>query len=352
MHPYKNFPDTSFWSRALAKGWMTRDLVACASPLLREEDLIMSAGSCFAAHMIPALENAGFTYIRAEQRHPAFAHLEPDPLGYANFSAAYGNIYTARQLLQLVQRGLGLFHPVENRWPTASGEIIDPFRPGLRFRARSDQEFELLQDQHLRKTIEAFRRASVFVFTFGLTEAWVSARDGAVFPACPGTVAGAFDPAKHQFQNFTVSQVVSDFIEFMSVVKTVNPSLRFVVTVSPVPLVATATARHVLEANIHSKSVLRAAAGELAETCPDVAYFPAYEIITGPQAPMDFFEEDRRSVSSRGVSEVMQALLFMCGKTEASILEPQALALQVDKASMLSAIISQAECDELMMDRR
>ena len=55
--------------------------------------------------------------------------------------------------------------------------------------------------QHLDCVLAAFRQASVFVFTLGLTEAWVSRADGAVFPACPGTVAGSFDAGRHHFHN-------------------------------------------------------------------------------------------------------------------------------------------------------
>jgi hypothetical protein len=352
MHPYQNYPDQSFWSRGVAKGWSAQEQVTGRMPLFLEGDSVMSAGSCFAANMIPYLEEAGFTYVRTEQRHPAFSGLDPDPLGYANFSAAYGNVYTSRQLLQLVKRGLGLFTPIEDRWACASGEIIDPFRPGLRYRARNNREFDLLREQHLRKMLEAFREATLFVFTFGLTEAWESVADGAVFPACPGTVAGKFDSERHQFQNFTVSQVVSDFAEFISLVRGINPRLRFVVTVSPVPLVATATDNHVLEATIYSKSVLRVAAAELAATIPGLAYFPAYEIITGPQAPKDFFEDDRRNVSKKGVAEVMQALLSLCEKTDAAPTLRGLTTPPPDAMSSLSAAIAQAECDEVMLDRR
>jgi hypothetical protein len=41
--------------------------------------------------------------------------------------------------------------------------------------------------------------------------------------------------------------------------------LRIVLTVSPVPLVATVTGSHVVPATIYSKSVLRIAAQEIAE---------------------------------------------------------------------------------------
>ena len=62
------------------------------------------------------------------------------------------------------------------------------------------------------------------VFTLGLTEAWVSADDGAVFPAAPGTVAGEFDPARHRFVNFTVDEVVADLDGMIEALRAINPA--------------------------------------------------------------------------------------------------------------------------------
>jgi hypothetical protein len=72
-----------------------------------------------------------------------------------------------------------------------------------------------------------------------------------------------------------------------------------------VPLVATAGNGHVLTATTYSKSVLRVAAGLVAAQEPDVAYFPSYEVITGPQARGRYVAEDLRSVTEDGVDRVM-----------------------------------------------
>jgi hypothetical protein len=298
---------------------------------------------------VPYLERAGFYYVRTEPQHPAFSDLDTEALGYANFSAAYGNIYTARQLLHLLQRCLGLFQPAEDRWQSA-GAVIDPFRPGLRYPAGSNREFDLLTAQHLRQTLASFRQADVFVFTLGLTEAWVSTIDGAVFPACPGTVAGSFDPLRHAFKNFTVAEVVTDLDQALSLLRSINPEVRVILTVSPVPLVATASGRHVLTATTYSKSVLRAAAGEIAAKDLGVTYFPAYEIVTGPQAPETFFESDRRNVSREAIDVVMGAFLASCETTGSSA--PAAIGDRVDDAATeISRAIMEFECEEAMADR-
>jgi GSCFA family len=363
-HPYKSAPTRAFWSRAVAEGYDPRELYTGPTPLLRRDDVIMSAGSCFASNLVPYLEREGFTYLRTEQPHPLLADL-PENLGYRNFTAAYGNIYTARQFLQLIQRATGDFVPAEDRWHV-DGVVVDPFRPGLRYPAGSDAEYDALTRQHLAAVLEALQQASVLVFTLGLTEAWRSRRDGAVYPACPGTVAGEFDPQRHEFHNFTVREVTEDMDAVVRRLREINPGLRVILTVSPVPLVATATEGHVVTATVHSKSILRTAAGEVVALHEDVVYFPAYEIVCGPQAPESFFEEDRRNVSTVAVDTVMNALLSHCdvdtrssgGGTDADtaltgVAQRERIAVGSEASptlARLSQLVADAECDEAMAD--
>ena len=82
--------------------------------------------------------------------------------------------------------------------------------------------------------------------------------------------------------------------------------MRFILTVSPVPLTATASGNHVLPATTYSKSVLRAVAGHLAEHRKGVDYFPSFEIITNQAARGTFFEPNLRSVRNDGVDVVMK----------------------------------------------
>jgi hypothetical protein len=344
--PYSTAADTAFWSRAVSRRFDAADLISSGDRLLQREDRVMTAGSCFAANIIPYLERAGITHVRTEQRHPLL-NAPPEALGYDSFSAAYGNVYTARQLLQLLQRALGVFQPEDAVWEE-DGRFVDPYRPGLKYKARSPAEFEALTARHLAAVRRAFEQATVFVFTLGLTEAWVSGADGAVYPACPGTVAGAFDAGRHSFRNFTSADVRGDLDAFIALVRTVNPALKIILTVSPVPLVATATSGHVLSATVYSKSVLRVAAGETAEAHRDVVYFPAYEIVTGPQAPYEYFDASRRNVTPAAIDAVMTAFLAHCDvaheapEDRVRVLRPAAQAV--------SQMLSAAQCEEEMLD--
>ncbi|GLQ37816.1 hypothetical protein GCM10007908_14360 [Rhizobium albus] len=267
-----------------------------------------------------------------------------DRFGYGRYSASYGNIYTSRQLLQLLQRATGEFAPKEDRWVEADG-VYDPFRPGLPNCAEDEDEFDILIRAHLDRVREAFAQASVLLFTLGLTEAWSSSDDGAVFPACPGTIAGAFDGERHYFANFNANEVASDLKASIATARTINPDLRVILTVSPVPLVATATDKHVFTATTYSKSVLRVAAEEVASTVPGVSYFPAYEIVMGPESNQHF-EDDLRNVNAKGVAAVVEALFAHC--------ELPKVSERADETSwqkLLSEELTRRECEETMSDK-
>ncbi len=354
-NPYIEQSDKAFWSRSVSRNFSAVGLLATkkTDPLFELNDKVVSAGSCFASNLIPWIEKEGLEYVRTEELPTQFQQL-PENLGYRNFSAAYGNIYTARHLRQLYEQALALRKPIEDRW-YVDDRVIDPFRPGLAYPAGSDAEFDLLKSAHLSAVRKAFHSATVFVFTLGLTEAWVSKVDGSVFPACPGTISGQFDDSKHEFKNFTVAEVAEDLTSFISLLRKSNEQVRFIITVSPVPLVATATDSHVLLASTYSKSVLRVAAQQVAESVEGVTYFPAFEIVTGPQAPFEYFETDRRNVSEVAVAEVMKSLLFGLA-SNANDSETSSNARIKIKNSLgrriaeMSKRIARAECDEAMMD--
>jgi hypothetical protein len=259
-------------------------------------------------------------------------------------------------LVQLFDRAYGRFTPVENIWSDGD-RYFDPFRPQIVEGGYWSAE-EYWEDRrvHFTAVRQLFQQLDVFVFTLGLTEVWVRREDGGAFPVCPGTTPGGqFDEGKHIFLNLEYDDVVSDLEKFIERLRSVNPSARIILTVSPVPLVATAENEHVLVATTYSKSVLRAAAGVIHRRHRHVMYFPSYEIITGNYNMGAYFEEDRRSVAAAGVNHVMR--VFFKHYTEEARVEveppqpPPAIALEPPSSSERSEALAQAFCDEEMLDR-
>ncbi|MGD9543895.1 MAG: GSCFA domain-containing protein [Methylocystis sp.] len=307
-HPYSKRPDYALWRRAVADvapGEL--DPVVEAPFRLGVREKVATAGSCFAQHIGRYLRSSGCNYLLTEEPHSFISPQAAETLNYGLYTARYGNIYTSRQLLQLFERAYGRFTPKENAWREGAAHVVDPFRPQIQPGAfNSARELEYDRERHFDAVRRAFETLDVFVFTLGLTELWRSREDGAAFPLCPGVSGGEYSSARHEFVNLGVDDVVSDMTAFIERLRGVNPGARIILTVSPVPLVATAEPRHVLMSTMYSKSALRVACDMLARAQDQVAYFPSYEIVAGGYASTDYFAPDRRSVTQEGVAHVMR----------------------------------------------
>ncbi len=307
-HPYRSLPDRNFWKQSIADiPFDEVDPVAGGKFRISRSDRVVTAGSCFAQHIARYLRDAGFNYWVTELPNPIVHAQIAERFGYGIFSARYGNVYTSRQLVQLLRRAYGLFQPADDFWLRPDGRLIDPFRPRIQPDGfASMAEYRADRREHFAAIRRAIEGLDVFVFTLGLTEGWISRTDGAAYPLCPGVAGGCFDESQHAFVNLRVHEVVDDLREAVSFVRAHNPRARFIFTVSPVPLVATAEPRSVLVSTTYSKSVLRVAAEEIASGDDEIAYFPSYEIITGQHTRGRYFAEDLRSVTEQGVQQVME----------------------------------------------
>lgn len=317
-HPYTNLPKQAFWKTAVAElDCRQIDLAWKPKAPVSREIKIITVGSCFAQHISKSLKENGFSWLDSE---PAPAELPPAEHakhGYGVFSFRTGNIYTAALLKQWVMWATGKAEQSRESF-FGGGRYYDPFRPSLTPDGFSSAEEMLAARQTtLAAMLQAIKQADLFIFTLGLTEAWLN-KDGTVYPMCPGTIRGDFSAEKHIFHNYNDHEVVRDLVEVFDELRGINPGLRFLLTVSPVPLTATASGQHVLTATTYSKSVLRSAAGYLTQTREDTDYFPSYELITAPAFKGQFFEPNMRSVSSGGVAFVMGQFLGAIGSEKRS----------------------------------
>jgi hypothetical protein len=305
--PYSDLPARSFW-----KGAVSRRSPETVSGLwhpkfsFARETRIATAGSCFAQHIARYLRARKAIVVNLERSPPGLSAANAAKYGYGIYSARYGNIYTVRHLLQLTEEALGRFAPSDAVWER-DGRFFDAMRIGVEPAGLPSAEaVRQHRLQHLGRVQSLFARADVFVFTLGLTEAWTHRESGTVYPTAPGTIAGSYRPDVHAFRNFDFLEVYEDFVAFRRLAMEQNPGMKFLLTVSPVPLAATATDQHVLVATTYSKSALRAAAGKLAETFENVDYFPSFDFLTGAFTRGAFHSDDARQITQAGVEAVMR----------------------------------------------
>lgn len=350
-NPYASVPKTQFWRQAVAEIEPARlDPVVSAKFRIHPTDKVATAGSCFAQHIARTLSKNGFNYFIAENAPDGMDVECAQAENYGVFSARYGNIYTVRQLVQLIDRAEKKFVPVDHIWSRPDGRYVDPFRPQIsKAGFGSLQDLQLDQEAHFSSVLKLLKESDVFVFTLGLTEGWRSKLDGAVFPLAPGVAGGQMDFERYEFVNFNYDEVLLDLLRFIDRMSLLNPECKLLLTVSPVPLIATYEPRHALVSTTYSKSVLRAVADEVSKNNAKIAYFPSYEIITGTYNKGKYFENDLREVTDSGVSHVMG--LFMQHYAESPT---EAMSMAEDKKTVIQADtrpsrLFQIVCDEEMI---
>lgn len=312
MHPspYDDLASVAFWRTGVAQVSPT-DLERIYKKKweIKPRFKIATAGSCFAQHITKGLREKGFNVLDLEPAPPGLPEGLHTKYGFSMYSCRYGNIYTAQQLLQLTQEVAGTFSPSDFIWQK-DGRFYDGLRPAVEPDGLNTAE-EVLEHRnyHISRVRLMLQSLDVLVFTLGLTEAWIHKPSGTVYPMAPGTMAGSYDESIHLFKNYTFLEVLSSLKRSMAVIRSIRKDRslpRLLLTVSPVPLTATASGDHVLAATVYSKSVLRAAAGHLAKVNRHVDYFPSFEIITNQSARGSFYADNLRSVKAEGVDVVMR----------------------------------------------
>ncbi|WP_394146889.1 GSCFA domain-containing protein [Shewanella atlantica] len=305
--PYSNKGENTFWRTGVANIKLGQEIFT----QLHQIDLgidnprISSIGSCFAQHVGRWLNAEGYTFNQSK--------IETNQVS----SFAFGNLYTPRCLLQwfdmaqsesALNKSQGIYSDAKR--------FYDLLRPS--FNPEGFESQASLIDARVAaatEMVETIAVTDVLIFTLGLTEAWRDS-DNLFYPSCPGVISGVFDDSLYSFYNFSYDEIRSDLEEIAIRLKAINPDIKIILTVSPVPLTATATDKHVMVANQHSKSTLRAIAGYLADSGSDFDYFPSYEIITVPCAEDFRFERNLRSVTPKAVNYVMRHFGSVLGKEE------------------------------------
>ena len=344
-NPYIDLEPRAFWRSAVAEATSASAGVYRKKFDIDHSARIATAGSCFAQHIGVFLKANGYQVLDVEPP----PQWMPAPLrrqyGYDVYSARYGNIYTVAQLAQLAAECNGAYCPGETAWVRGDGRYLDALRPAV-----EPDGFETLEElnhsrrYHLQQVRRLFTEMDVFIFTLGLTEAWVHRESMTFFGSAPGTVGGVYDEAKYAFVNLGYQDLINAFASFFSTLEKLRGGSmpRTILTVSPVPLTATASDQHILVANTYSKATLRAAAGELAKSNKHIDYFPSYEIVTNPNSRGAFFEENLRSVRTAGVKAVMSAF-FEAHPSFAPIRSSVDASLELDCQMAL-------QCEEELLD--
>jgi hypothetical protein len=272
-------------------------------PIMDMKTPIGSAGSCFAFEIARVFQEKGYNYVITERNDDVSSGLAID--GYtpgdkhARFCANYGILFNTPSFRQLAERAFNLKPTPQIIFQQPSGGWVDPYRENVLF--YSHEAYVNDYEQHIAACRKSLEQCEVFIITLGLNECW-EFRDGTVMSRNPRD--NMYPLVKHK--TLTVQENVDNIQTFFNIVKQHNPHFKLIISVSPIPFLATGRAKehHIISANTHSKSVLRVAAQTLVESNPDIYYLPSYELVM--ECIKDAWGDDHRHVKPATVEKVVE----------------------------------------------
>ena len=161
-------------------------------------------------------------------------------------------------------------------------------------------------DEQVRLETKAiFDTTDVFILTFGLSEVWYDEPTGNVFWRT--VPRDRYDPKRHKFRVSTVEENRDNILAIHELIRKYRPDAKTIITLSPIPLIATFRNAGCLTANSVSKATLRVAidqAMSAAGADREVYYWPSYELVTDVfHLP---YKPDRRHVRGEVIEYILK----------------------------------------------
>lgn len=275
---------------------------ARASFRIGAEDTVFAIGSCFARNVERALEGAGLRVLSREFDLGAVGETLEDA---ANFFNKYSIHSVLNELTWAFERER--FPGAEALLP-AGGGWIDPQLGMGRFDIPVE---EVLAFRHrYLDAMRAVAEADVIIVTLGYVECWFDRKLGLYLNVTPPAPAIKAEPERFEFRVLSYRDVMEGLEALHALLlRHRTKPLRMLVTVSPVPLLATFREVDVLVANAYSKAVQRAALEEFVLGREGVDYFPSYEFVTLSNPEVAFTRSDYRHVSQDVINRIMDNVL-------------------------------------------
>lgn len=244
---------------------------------------IVTLGSCFADVMGQRLADAKLTVL----------------------TNPFGTIFNPVSISKLVTMALSGTAPADTGYLERDGIWFHyDFHSSLW--ANSREALQTLLTQTLQQTGDALRGASYLLLTLGSAVVYRRKETGEVVANCHKMPGQLFE--KYLYQ---IDHLRDELTVLIRLVHRINPTLRLVMTVSPVR-----HTRDTLPLNQVSKSMLRVLAHELTLWRDTIHYFPAYELMMDDLRDYRFYDADL-------IHPNVQAHDYIFGKFAESAFDPE-----------------------------
>lgn len=281
LNPNRRVSDEMYWSER--------------TPIVTRQSKIVSLGASVAVQMAEWLQHNGYRYLVTEPNV-----LEGRAVHGA--SARWGAVSSAHGFSQVVSWAFGLDKPplVVYR---AGHEIRDPFREGIVYTSDEAQHLEALWRTHTACARAALQEADVIVLILDANEVYRYLPTGHYLHHTPLVMS----PALWEPRLLSVDDNVETLKAAIERLRGFNPNVRFIVGLSPEPLLRTFRREvHVAAATAHSKAVLRVALEQLSASVPHVHYMASFETAMYPGGDFDPWMADECHLSDQGIGKVMR----------------------------------------------
>ena len=270
---------------------------------IEESDTIYAIGSCFARNVEKALEDAGKRVLSREFQLGEVGESLGDA---SNFFNKYSIHSVTNEIRWALERET--FPGEDIIYPMGQGRYCDP-QLGM---ARLDFEMDqILEFRHrYLDAVADVAHADVIILTLGYVETWYDRKLDLYLNVIPPAPVIKREPDRFEFRVLSYQDVLDGLNNLYALLqKHRTKPLKMLITVSPVPLLATFRDMDVLVANAYSKSVQRAALDEFLLDKEGVDYFPSYEFVTLSNPTIAWSRNDYRHVSPDIVKRILSNVI-------------------------------------------
>jgi len=251
---------------------------------------VASIGTCFAEEFAGFMKNAGGHYLLVEDN-------------VFNASANWGRVYTIPNLRQIIEYSVT---DIPATVVESDGKFIDPTREkSIGYFQTREEALEKIAI-HRALSSQVFKTAKVLVITLGQNEAWEEGETGLVWGTIPPGDLRKTQGERFRPVMFDYATCRTQLKEAITLLRSVNPELQIILTVSPVAAYATFTSNDVITQSMEGKCMLRTIAGEISRELKEIYYFPSFEMVLcrNPYT----FNADNRHVKRGTVARIFTLL--------------------------------------------
>jgi hypothetical protein len=273
---------------------------------LSKQEPIFAIGSCFASEIQRILKERDHDFVTSPKTPYAKGMFDEQVEGVATDAPAnFLFRYNPGSMLLEIKNIFGITSAIqEGALLYDLGQFVRDCHYAPYMTATSLQA-ALARRKYIKEEFSKINKCRTVVATLGLTETWIDQESDLVLnEKPPGDVLKSFPEGRFVPKLFTHTEIVETLRTMVAIFRSIVPDMRFILTVSPIPLAGTFSVASVAVATTRSKGTLISAAHEVALNDSLIDYFPSYEMAMLSNRA-DVWRADGRHIQAAFVSRIV-----------------------------------------------